>query len=221
VNVRGKVVIGDALHTQRATSMLVGEEQEYYLWIAKENQSALKAEIAHLFAPQQCPPATSSLPTDFRSVTRYSYGHGRFETRTLTASAMLKDYLDWPYLEQVFKLDVEQHHLTSGKRSCETYYGLTSLPPAKASPDRLLALKRHYWRIENRLHYRRGVSLNEDRCRLRRGHAAQLMALINNLVLALIDRLDFPTVPDARCRFSAKPLEALNLIFHNPVTTLQ
>jgi predicted transposase YbfD/YdcC/urease gamma subunit len=220
VHVRGKIVIGDALHTQRVTSKAVVEERGDYLWIAKENQPALKAEIAHLFAPQQCPPATSPLPTDFRSVTRYSYGHGRFEQRTLTASAMLKDYLDWPYLEQVFKLDVTQHHLTTGKRSTETYYGLTSLPPTEASPLRLLTLKRRYWGIENRLHYRRDVSLREDRCRLRRGHAARVMAIINNLVLALIDRLDFSTVPDARRRFAAKPLEALKLIFQNPTTTL-
>lgn len=221
VDVRGKVVIGDALHTQRTISIAVVEGQGDYLWIAKENQPELRAEIAHLFAPQQCPPATSPLPTDFQAVTSYHYGHGRFETRTLTASAMLKDYLAWPYLEQVFKLEVERRHLPRGKRSTETLYGLTSLPPAKASPARLLALKRHYWGIENRLHYRRDVSLNEDRCRLRLGHAARVMAILNNLVLALIDRLDFPTVPDARRRFSAKPLEALNLIFQNPVPTLQ
>ena len=129
---------------------------------------------------------------------------------------MLKDYL-----ELVFKLEMQQHHLTCGKRSSQTYYGLTSLSPAKASSTRLLTLKRHYWGIENRLHYQRDVSLNEDRCRLRRGHAARMMAIINNLVLALIDRLDFPTVPEARCCFSAKPSEALNLIFQNPATTLQ
>lgn len=221
VDVRGKVVIGDALHTQRKTSIAVVEEQGDYLWIAKENQPDLKANIAHLFAPQQCPPATSPLPTDFQTVTSYSYGHGRFEKRTLTASTMLKDYLDWPYLEQVFKLKMERLHLSSGKRSTETHYGLTSLPAQKASPARLLALKRHYWGIENRLHYRRDVSLNEDRCRLRLGHAAQMMAILNNLVLALIDRLDFHTLPDARRRFSAKPLEALNLFFQNPAPTLQ
>ena len=221
VDVRGKVVIGDALHTQRKTSIAVVEEQGDYLWIAKENQPELRANIAHLFSPQQCPPATSPLPTDFQSVTRYSYGHGRFEKRTLTTSTMLKDYLDWPYLAQVFKLDVQRLHLTSTKRSTETHYGLTSLPSVKAGPARLLALKRHYWGIENRLHYRRDVTLNEDRCRLRTGHAARMMAILNNLVLALIDRLNFQTVPDARRRFSAKPLEALKLIFKNPSPTLQ
>ena len=96
VNVRGKAVIGDALHTQRPTSVAAVEERGDYLWIAKESQLALRAEIAHLFAPQQCPPATNPLPTDFQSVTHDSYGHGRFEKRTLTASAMLKDYLIGP-----------------------------------------------------------------------------------------------------------------------------
>ena len=42
-----------------------------------------------------------------------------------------------------------------------------------------------------------------------------LMAILNNLVLALIDRLDFQTVPDARRRFSTKPLDVLALIFQN------
>ena len=221
IDVRGKVVIGDALHTQRPSSRGVVEGQGHYLWTVKDNQPALKAEIAHLFAPQQCPPGTSPLPTDFHPATSYSYGHGRFEQRTLTASAMLKDYLDWPYVEQVFKLETTRLSLPSGKRTHEIHYGLTSLPPAEASPTRLLALKRTYWGIENRLHYRRDVSLNEDRCRLRLGHAARCMAILNNLVLALIDQLDFSTVPDARCHFAAKPLEALNLIFQTPLPTLQ
>lgn len=123
---------------------------------------------------------------------------------------MLKDFLDWPYLEQVFKFDYRAVNLKTGQVQSQIHYGLTSLSTAEANPDRLLTLKRHYWAIENRLHYRRDVSLNEDRCRLRTGYAARTMAILNNLVLALIDRLDFQTVSDARRKFSAKPLEALN-----------
>jgi len=134
---------------------------------------------------------------------------------------MLKDYLDWPYLEQVFKLEYRTVNLKTGHVQIQTHYGLTSLSAVEADPERLLALKRHYWAIENRLHYRRDVSLNEDRCRLRTGQAARNMAILNNLILALIDRLDFQTVPDARRKFSAKPLEALQLIFQPPCPTLQ
>ncbi len=221
LDLRGKVVIGDAMHTQRQLSIVIVTAGGDYLWIAKDNQSQLKADIAHLFAPQQCPPATSPLPTDFQSATRQDYGHGRYETRTITTSSMLKDFLDWPYLEQVFKLEYRTVQLNTGQIQRQTHYGLTSLPASVASPERLLALKRHYRAIENRLHYRRDVSLNEYRCRLRTGHAARTMAILNNLVLALIDRLDFHTVPDARRKFSAKPLEALKLLFQPPSPTLQ
>jgi predicted transposase YbfD/YdcC len=221
LDLRRKVVIGDAMHTQRQLSIQIVEAGGDYLWIAKDNQPELKADIEHLFAPQECPPATSPLPTDFQSVTDTHYGHGRFETRTLTSSSMLRDFLDWPYLQQVFKLEYHAIDLETGQVYADTHYGLTSLSAAEASPERLLALKRHYWGIENRLHYRRDVCLNEDRCRLRSGHAAQTMAIINNLVLALIDRLDFNSIPDARRIFSAHPIQALNLFFQSPTPTLQ
>ena len=221
LDLRQKVVIGDAMHTQRKLSIQIVEAGGDYLWIAKDNQADLKAHIEHLFAPQECPPATSPLPTDFQTVTDTHYGHGRFETRTLTSSSMLKDFLDWPHLQQVFKLDYHAVDLQTGQVLTETHYGLTSLSATVASPQSLLALKRHYWGIENRLHYRRDVCLNEDRCRLRTGHAAHTMAIINNLVLALIDRLDFNSIPDARRVFSAHPFQALNLFFQSPISTLQ
>jgi len=221
LDLRGKVVIGDAMHTQRQLSIEILTAGGDYLWIAKDNQAQLKEDIAHLFAPQQCPPATSPLPTDFQTASTQDYGHGRYETRTITTSSMLKDFLDWPYLEQVFKLDYRTLNLKTGQVQTQTHYGLTSLSATKANPARLLALKRHYWGIENRLHYRRDVSLNEDRCRLRTGQAARNMAILNNLVLALIDRLDFQTVPDARRKFSAKPLAALKLLFQPSYSTLQ
>ena len=126
---------------------------------------------------------------------------------------MLKDYLDWPYVEQVFKLDYRALDPNTGEVQLETVYGLTSLSPDQADPARLLELKRSYWAIENKLHYRRDVSFNEDRCRLKTGKAARTMAIINNLALALIDRLDFNSVPDARRRFAAKPDQALSLFF--------
>jgi len=213
LDLRGKVVVGDAMQTQRALSIQIVDQGGDYLWLVKGNQPETQEAIAYLFEPQSCPPATSPIPTDFQTITTYSYGHGRQERRTLTTSAMLKDYLDWPYLEQVFKLDYRAVDFNTGEVQQETVYGLTSLSPHQADPARLLELKRGYWAIENKLHYRRDVSLNEDRCRLKTGHAPRTMAIINNLALALIDRLDFNSVPDARRRFAAKPQQALSLLF--------
>ncbi len=36
---------------------------------------------------------------------KVSKGHGRLETRTLMASTLLNDYLDWPHVAQVFRLE--------------------------------------------------------------------------------------------------------------------
>lgn len=41
-------------------------------------------------------------------------------------------------------------------------YGMASVPPARADPARLLAPKRGYWAIENRLHRCKDVNFGED-----------------------------------------------------------
>jgi len=61
---------------------------------------------------------------------------------------MLKDFLDWPHLQQVFKLECHAVELETGQVYSYTHYGLTSLSAADASLLRLLALKCHYWGIE-------------------------------------------------------------------------
>jgi predicted transposase YbfD/YdcC len=216
LDLRGKVVTGDAMHTQRKLSIEVVVGGGEYLWIAKENQPELQATIAHLFEPEPVTKGFSPIPTDFKTATTVNKGHGRLEKRTLTSSAMLKDYLDWPYLEQVFKLERRFTNLQTGQVTSEIHYGLTSLTPAEADPERLLALQRTHWGIENGLHYRRDVTFKEDRCRLKIGHAARTMATFNNLALALILRQGYPYLPEARRRFAALPLEALHLIMQDP-----
>jgi hypothetical protein len=77
-------------------------------------------------------------PTDFKTAVTVNKGHGRLERRTPTSSAMLKDYLDWPYLEQVFKLERRFINLQTGEVTSEIHYGLTSLAPAEAGSELLL-----------------------------------------------------------------------------------
>lgn len=98
----------------------------------------------------------------------------------------------------------------------EVVYGVTSLTAQEADPKRLLQLVRQHWQIENGLHYRHDDTLKEDRCTLRRGHAAQAMAVINNLVLGLLLRRGVTNVPDARRDFDADPKLALALILGRP-----
>ncbi len=216
LDLRKKVVIDDAMHTQRHLSIEIVTHGGDYIWTAKGNQAEVQDTIAHLFEPEPITPGFAPTPTDFETAQSLTKAHGRLERRTLTTSSMLKDYLDWPYLEQVFKLERRFIDLKTGQVTHQIVYGLTSLSRKRASPKQLLNYVRTYWGIENGLHYRRDVTFKEDRCRLRIGRAARTMAILNNLALTLILHQGYTNVPDARRRYAAHPLEALQLIFQQP-----
>jgi predicted transposase YbfD/YdcC len=212
VDLRGKVVVGDAMHTQRKLSMQIVVAGGDYVWSVKDNQPNLLWDLQKLFEPTLPIPGTGELPKDFRTAKTVNKSHGRIEERSLTASSLLKDYVDWPYLEQVFKLERRFTYLKSGKIMQEERYGITSLPAERASPKRLLHIVRSLWGMENGLHYRRDATLQEDRTRLTRGDAGQVMAVINNLVLGLLAQKGYRNVASARRLLDAQPLQALGLI---------
>ena len=64
---------------------------------------------------------------------------------------MLKDFLNWPHLQQVFKLERQFTYLKTGKVTTQISYGMTSLSADEASPHQLLHYLRDYWGIENGL----------------------------------------------------------------------
>jgi len=130
--------------------------------------------------------------------------HGRIETRSIAVSAEVVPHLQWPGAAQVAR--IERIRETGGKMSTEIAYIVTSLTAAEASPKQLLDLSRTHWAIENRLHYVRDVSFNEDRCRVRAG--ARALAAIRNLVLHLI-RSRGMSVPEARENFREDRAEAI------------
>jgi predicted transposase YbfD/YdcC len=213
IDLREKVVMGDAMHTQRPVSIQIVESGGEYIWFAKGNQSQMEEDIRLWFEPEVQPlPGTNFPPKDLETAQQTNKGHGRLETRTITVSSQLKDFLDWPYLEQVFKLERRFVSFKTGEVQEQTEYGFTSLCRDEIAPLKLLEMTRSYWGIENGLHYRRDVTLREDYTRLTKGSAGQVMACLNNLILGiLLSKKKYRTIPAARRYFSAHPTEALNL----------
>lgn len=144
LHLSGAVVTGDALLTQRTLSAQIGQAGGDYLWTVKDNQPTLRADIERLFEPEVCLPGHSPLQTDFASATPLDKAHGRLEQRTITTSSLLQGYSDWPQLAQVFKLERQVTTLSTGQRSSEVVYGVTSLSCTQASPERLLELVRRH-----------------------------------------------------------------------------
>ncbi len=215
IDLRDRVVVGDAMHTQRALSVQILEASGNYLWFAKENQPTLREDIEELFEASASTVIGGSVENDFVTFRAVEKGHGRLETRQITTSSELKGYTDWPGLEQVFRLGRKRVEVRSGKVEkvqTEVVYGLTSLSQEKASANRLLYLARSYWGIENGLHARRDVTFREDRTRLTRGKAGRVMASINNLVIGLLRHAGYTNLAQARRRCNADLSLALSLL---------
>jgi predicted transposase YbfD/YdcC len=214
LDLREKVVMGDALHTQRPVSIQIVESGGEYIWFAKGNQPQMEENIRLWFEPDVQPiPGMSFPPKDFETAQKTNKGHGRLETRTLTVSSQLKDFLDWPYLEQVFKLERRFISTKTGEVQERVEYGFTSLMREEIAPARLLQHIRSYWGIENGLHYRRDVTLHEDHTRMTKQNAARIMACLNNLILGLlIGKMKYPYLPSARRYYAAHLSDALALI---------
>jgi predicted transposase YbfD/YdcC len=212
LDLRNKVVIGDAMHTQRQLSIQIVAADGDFVWVVKDNQANARQAIEQLFTPERSRPGFGCPPMDFCSAKTIEKQAGRLEERKITVSKMLNDYLDWPHLGQVFMLERSFTCLATGQIECEVQYGLTSLTTQEANPERLLAIVRSEWGIESGLHYRRDVTFQEDQTRMTQKPMGRAMAIINNLVISLLNCQGFDNQPHARRVFDASPATALAII---------
>lgn len=207
IDLHGKILTADAMHTQKGLSRQVVEDGGDYLFPVKENQKHLLEAIKRLFAPDPPKPGFGKIQNDFETdAWQGKPKHGRLEIRILTSSCLLNDYVDWPYLGQVYKLERHFSWIYKGailKTSDETEYGITSLTRTKASPRRLNQIRRTYWGIETKLHYRRDVTFHEDATRMTRDGAGRNLSVIHNIVLGIISHCGYRNAAEARRFFSA------------------
>jgi predicted transposase YbfD/YdcC len=210
--IKGRIISADALHTQHAFCLSVTRWDGDYLLIAKGNQATLADDLRLFFTepPQDC--------RDWRTARTVNKGHGRLEIRELVASTELNEFLgnQWVGVAQVFQLTRTVYE--KGQMRREVVYGITSLPPSRGSAALLLALVRAHWKIENRLHWRRDVTLREDHCQVRKGEAPRLLALLNSFLLALLDMVGVSTVPKQMRAFDAQPSLAVRLLLGSLLT---
>jgi predicted transposase YbfD/YdcC len=87
----------------------------------------------------------------------------------------------------------------------ETAYIITSLSPEQGSPARLMQLNRGQWEIENRSHWVRDVTFDEDRCQIRTGSGPRVMASLRNFAIGLLRLLGHHCIAKAVRHFAARP----------------
>lgn len=204
--IKGRVITMDALLTQRKLAEVIIKQQGHYVMIAKDNQAELRRWIKALFDEPMW------LREAVGEAQRLELGHGRIEQRKLQASSALSDHELWPGLEQVFAIERTVTKQKTGKISKEVVYGCTSLSGEQASAAELMRLVRGHWTIENKSHWVRDVTFDEDRSQVRKGNIPQVMAALRNAVISLMRKAGESNIAAACRKFAAQPKVALALI---------
>jgi len=167
----------------------------------KANQPTLYEGIALLF---------QELRPDLVTARQRDYHGDRQELRQLRVSSALNEWAGWPSLAQVGEL------IHTWRRKGETHrevsYLITSLPREEAGPRRLLKLIRGHWGIENRLHWVRDVTFDEDRCQIRSGAAPQVMAALRTHVIGVLRQCRVSNLAAALRSLAGAPRRALALV---------
>lgn len=135
------------------------------------------------------------------------------EIRKIQTSTLLNDFVNFPHVGQVARVERIIEQSKSGKVRTEVVYLITSLSPEEAGPERLLALNRGHWEIENRVHWVRDVTFGEDHSQIRKGAGPRMMATLRNLALSLV-RLyrQASGIAEALRDLAAQPHLALGLL---------
>lgn len=89
---------------------------------------------------------------------------------------------------------------------------MSSLTPQRASAADLLRYVRGHWEIENRLHYVRDVTFDEDRSQVRRGSGPQAMASLRNLAISLLRIAGATNIASATRHIGRRSDQALRLL---------
>jgi predicted transposase YbfD/YdcC len=204
--VKGRIISTDALHTQKKWCAAVDAYDGYYLLVVKDNQPSVRADLVDFFADQDLDKG------EWRYHKKVQKGHGRQEIREIWCSSQMNEWFEeqWAGMAQIFQI---RRRVKEGEKEREeVVYGMTNLPRKKAGAKRLLELNQAHWSIENRLHYRRDVTLGEDACQVRIKGAPQTVAALNGGVLALMDWLSVRNAAAQMRHFCAHPREALQLL---------
>ena len=171
----------------------------------------IKANQPRLLAAAQ--QALSGPAAQFTEHTDQARGHGRTEQRILRTVAVTTEMgIEFPHAVQVFRVIRHVGGLDGGRRTKEVAYCVTSLSPARADASDLGQLLRGHWSaIENRTHWVRDTTFNEDASTLRTGTATQAMS-IRNTIIAAFRLTGWTNLKQARRHFSHAAHRCADLI---------
>lgn len=197
LDLTGMVLTLDALHTQTQTAQQIIDAGGHYVLTVKNNNPTLRAALEDL--------PWKDVPIDPATC----FGHGRRETRT-TRVLQIPDWITYPGAAQIAQL---RRTVTTGRKtSWEITYLITSATAADAQPPVLADWIRGHWGIENRLHWVRDVTFDEDRSQIRTGNGPRVMAGLRNLAISIHRLAGATNIAKATRAYARNPERALTTL---------
>ena len=182
----GAIVTIDAIGTQTEIARAIVDQGADYVLAVKENQGHLSEDVAATFQEAQARQFEHVPHTYAKTINK---GHGRVEIREgwvierLDYIEALRTAEDWAELHSLIMLRAERR--LGEQVSVEWRYFISSLAD---SAERMLAIIRSHWGVENELHWCLDVAFGEDDSRIRKGDGAQNFSLLRRLALTLLKR---------------------------------
>ena len=182
LELRGRDVTMDALHTQRASATLLHEAGAHYAMALKGNQPTPAANPSGFCVLDDVRTVLDDPLVPVGEHKDTSVGHGRVETRmarVCTEVAVL-DHHCWPRLAAVGRVERTRTCKRTGATTTESQIYLLG---HACTPERLLALSRDHWAVENNLHWVLDVTMGEDASLVRRDHGPRNRATLKRVAL--------------------------------------
>ena len=176
LNIKGTIVVADALNCQKETAEIIVNGEADYLLCVKDNHPNLKQDIENYIQDSQ-------LRSTMESFSMSEKNHGRIETRT----AFITTDIDWlPQRDEWKKLcciaAIHTEFETKKGRSSEWHYYISSCP---LTPKQLLHHARMEWAVET-MHWLLDVHFEEDWCRIEDRNIQQSLNMFRKFALNLI-----------------------------------
>jgi predicted transposase YbfD/YdcC len=178
LSLKGTIVTTDALNCQRAIAGQIVDQGGDYVLALKGNQGTLHEDVSLYLDDPGCQKTDTAQTIDA--------DNGRIETRTATVSTdieWLQEQHDWPGLTAIGK--VVRVRETAAKTTTETAYYLLSMA---LSGERFNESVRSHWGVENRLHWRLDVVMNEDQDRTRMDNAPYNLAILRHMAINVMQK---------------------------------
>ena len=185
IHLEGAVVTIDAAGCQTAIVQALRAAGADYALAVKRNRQTLHREVKAAFDEAGRGAFRPQAEDRCQTVERNG---GRRERRTSTVlggpdlGEWVADPKAWPGLRSLIRVQAERIG-PRGRRQRSVRCYISSRP---VDAEALLALVRGHWGVENGLHRTLDMQFREDDCRLRRGHAPAVMAILRRAALNMV-----------------------------------